>query len=66
MSILAHELGEGRRGIDLLVRQIQEQNQLEDVEGRRLQHACEAKKVVSFRHSGLSKQAEGRLKALGD
>ena len=45
---LAHVRGEGHRGIGLLVRDVQVEDQLEDAESWRLQHACEAK-VVCFR-----------------
>ena len=59
-------LGEGHRGFGQGVRELHCQDQLEDAEGRRLQHACEAKKVVCFRPSGLRKQTACSLKALAD
>ena len=66
VDLLGYEPGEGHRGISPLVREVQGQGQLEDAEGRRLQHACEAKKVVCLRPSGLSMQTAGSLKALAD
>ena len=39
---LTYEPGEGHRGVDLLVRQVQSQDQLEDAECWRLQQVCAA------------------------
>ena len=63
MGLLAYALGDGHRGIDLLVRVVQGRGQFEDAEGWRLQQVSEAKMVVCFRPSGLSKQTAGSLKA---
>ena len=65
MDLLADVLGEGHRGIVLLVREVQGQDQLEDAAGWRFQHSCAAKKVVCFRPSGLSEQIVGQSLGVG-
>ena len=64
MNLLAYELGQGHRGIGLLVREVQGQDQLEDAAGWRLQQVCEAKMVVCFRPSDLNRHTAGSLKGL--